>query len=224
MSRKTLSYTLGLSCLVLLTACSQPAPEATTAEAPAAPAAPTAPAAPAPAEAPAAAVTPSFDCAKATSEAETLVCNTPSLAALDRRLAEVYAAAKAKNVEGASPAEQRGWVKGRDDCWKSDDKPRCVEEEYKTRIVQLLINTGDAVAPTPVEYACSDQAVRFAVAYWDNLDPKAAVVTYNNDQAIVFPVPAASGARYGRDGVDVWEHQGEVKAVFYGNVLTCKVP
>lgn len=224
MSRKTLSYSLGLSCLVLLSACNRPAPEPTSAEAPAAPAVPAAPVAPAPAEAPAAAVTPSFDCAKATSETETLVCNTPALAALDRRLAEVYAAAKAKNPGSTVVAEQRGWVKGRDDCWKSDDTPRCVEEEYKTRIVQLLIDTGDAVAPTPVEYACSDKAVRFAVAYWNDLDPKAAVVTYNNDQAIVFPVPAASGARYGRDGVDVWEHQGEVKVDFYGNVLTCKVP
>jgi len=25
-------------------------------------------------------------------------------------------------------AEQRGWIKGRNECWKSDNKRRCVEE------------------------------------------------------------------------------------------------
>lgn len=216
---------LALCTLAFIAGCSKPATEADAAAAP--PEAPAAPAAPP--EAPAAPVaaadpTPSFDCAKAESEAETLVCSTPSLAALDRRLAEVYAAAKAKKPDSTVVAEQRGWVKGRDECWKADDKPRCVEEEYKTRIVQLLIDTGDAVAPTPVEYACDDKSVRFAVAYWNDLDPQAAVVTYNNDQAIAFPVKSASGARYGRVGVDVWEHQGEVKVDFFGIKLTCKVP
>ena len=49
----------------------------------------------------------------------------------------------------------------------------------------------------------------------------AAVITWGDDQAIVFPQPAASGARYGRQGLDFWEHQGEVKVDFYGNRLAC---
>ena len=32
---------------------------------------------------------------------------------------------------------QRGWVSGRDDCWKPDDVRRCVLESYQTRLVEL---------------------------------------------------------------------------------------
>ena len=213
-----------VSCTLALAACSKPATEADAtaaqAEAPAAPATPAAPEAPA---APVADATPSFDCAKASSEAEKLVCSTPALAALDRRLAEVYAAAKAKMPDNEVVGWQRGWVKGRDECWKSEDKPRCVEESYKTRIVELLINTTDVMVPTPVEYACDDNSKPFTMVFYNDLDPRAAVMTWGNDQAIVFPVPAASGARYGREGAEFWEHPGEVKVDFFGNALTCKV-
>ena len=34
-------------------------------------------------------------------------------------------------------AEQRGWIKGRNDCWKSDDMRGCVANEYRYRINEL---------------------------------------------------------------------------------------
>jgi len=34
-------------------------------------------------------------------------------------------------------AEQRGWIKGRDDCWKSDEMRGCVKREYRYRIDAL---------------------------------------------------------------------------------------
>jgi uncharacterized protein len=60
------------------------------------------------------------------------------------------------------------------------------------------------------------------MVFYNQLDPQAAVLTWGNDQAIVFPVPAASGARYGREGVDFWEHQGEATVEFYGTRMTCR--
>ena len=77
----------------LLSACSKPESPSATAPAETA-AATTAPAAqvPAPVPPPTGPVAPSFDCAKAESEAETMVCADYGLAALDNRLAEVYAA------------------------------------------------------------------------------------------------------------------------------------
>ena len=47
-------------------------------------------------------------------------------------------------------------------------------------------------------------------------------MTWGNDQAIVFPQPAASGAKYGRVGIEYWEHQGEASVDFFGNKLSCK--
>lgn len=89
---------------------------------------------------------PSFDCAKAESSVEELLCDDPALAALDRRLATTYAAAQAAasgldaGAEDAAAdlrAMQRGWIKGRDECWKAADLPDCVRASYEMRAGQL---------------------------------------------------------------------------------------
>lgn len=167
---------------------------------------------------------PSFDCAAASGDVEKLVCSDPALAALDRRLAEVHGRAKA--APGADQArlaaEQRGWVKGRDDCWKSVERSRCVSEAYMTRTVQLQLDNGETTVPEAAAYDCDDNSKRFTVVYYNDLDPKSAVVTWGDDQAIAFPMMAASGARYGREGMEIWEHQGELSVDFYGNRFTCR--
>lgn len=196
------------------------------------------PAAPAPAEAtatetaavepvasvppPTGPVSPSFDCSKAEHEAEQLVCSDYGLAGLDNRLAAVYAAELAK--PGASKelaATQRGWVKGRDECWKADDRKLCVEEQYRTRIAELQINSPGAMAATAVEFTCNANGKPFTMAYYNDLDDKPAVITLGNDQAIIFPQPAASGTQYGRKGITYREHQGKAMVDFYGIALEC---
>lgn len=208
----------------LLAACSKPETPAAVAPAETAAVETVAvdPAAPAAVPPPTGPVTPSFDCAKAESEAETLVCANYGLAALDNRLAEVYAAELAK--PGAAKdlaARQRGWVKGRDECWKADDKQLCVEEEYRTRIAELQINSPDVMAVSAVEYKCDDNSKPFTMAYYNELDDKPAVITLGNDQAIIFPQPAASGTQYGRKGITYREHQGKADVDFYGIALKC---
>lgn len=208
--------------ILLLAACSKPETPAT--DAPAASADTTVAEAPAPAPVapPTGPVTPSFDCAKAESEAEQLVCSDYGLAGLDKRLAEVYAAELAKPGAAKDLAvSQRGWVKGRDECWKADDKKLCVEEEYRTRIAELQINSPDAMAASAVEFKCDDNSKPFTMAYYNELDDKPAVITLGNDQAILFPQPAASGTQYGRKGVIYREHQGKADVDFYGIVLAC---
>jgi uncharacterized protein len=37
----------------------------------------------------------------------------------------------------ALKAEQSGWVKGRNECWKADDKRACIKGEYESRINEL---------------------------------------------------------------------------------------
>lgn len=87
---------------------------------------------------------PSFDCEAASTSAEELVCWDPELAALDRRLQASFGAAVAAaeaRLLAALPdlrAMQRGWVKGRDDCWKGRDLRDCVEFNYLHREAQLV--------------------------------------------------------------------------------------
>jgi uncharacterized protein YecT (DUF1311 family) len=92
------------------------------------------------ASAPSATVNPSFDCAKASHEVEELICKDAELADLDRSLAGLYGVVLKNSPSSEQKrlkAEQRGWVKGRNDCWKSSDQRGCVKREYESRISEL---------------------------------------------------------------------------------------
>ena len=103
---------------------------------------------------------PSFDCAKARpGSSEALICADPALAALDRQLADVYAAARKKAANEKPPvlqAEQRGWVKGRDDCWKAQQggQAACIRGAYVDRIVELQARYRLVAADGPAFLAC----------------------------------------------------------------------
>lgn len=213
---------LALAALVL-SACSKPEPSATESPAqPPAAAEPAAPTPPAPAPDPASTQGPSFDCNQARSDAETQVCNDAELSALDRRLAALYQNAQTSPDELDIAAEQRGWIKGRDACWQAVDARRCLVEAYQTRIVELQIATAAGPAPAPVTFVCEGSDKPLAVTYYNQIEPNAAVIRLGKDQAIAFLAPAASGARYTREGVELWEHQGEVTLAFYGTRLSCR--
>lgn len=151
-----------------------------------------------------------------------MVCKDPALAALDRQLTDTFAQALAKATDkNTLQATQRGWIKGRDECWKADDKPACVREAYIVRIVDLRIQNGLVVIPSAVEYRCDDNSKPFTATFYND-EPRAVVLTWGDDQAIVPVAMSASGARYAGQGVELWEHQGEASVNFFGNKLTCK--
>ena len=194
------SFLLATS-LLLVAGCKPGAEPPAPAPADAASPAPAAVAATAPVQTAPEPVTPSFDCSKSTGEFEQMVCKDPALAALDRQLADTFAQALAKAGDKATlQASERGWIKGRDECWKADDKPACVREAYIVRIVDLRIQHGLVVIPSAVEYRCDDNSKPFAATFYND-EPRAAVLTWGNDQAIVPAAVSASGARYAAQGV-----------------------
>ncbi|CAN5421695.1 MliC family protein [soil metagenome] len=168
---------------------------------------------------------PSFECANA-GDVEKLVCDDPELASLDRRLAAEYEHARASS--DADPAvldaTENGWVTGRNDCWKADDVRRCVVEAYRTRLFELKVDDADTVTPETVTYRCPDPTKPFTAQFYNQFDPPAAVLSWGADKAVVFAERSGSGAKYGRDGVEYWEHQGEVTVDFYGNEFVCATP
>ncbi len=80
---------------------------------------------------------PSFDCAKVEKgSCEATICSSDRLMDLDRELSEVYKEAlKKATKEDMLKAYQRGWIKGRNECWKVDGK-----EDYMIRLYQDRIN------------------------------------------------------------------------------------
>jgi uncharacterized protein len=157
---------------------------------------------------------PSFDCAKAESSAETLICENAELAQLDTRIAARYAAAVAtvgQMDSGAREAErelraiQRGWIKGRDDCWKAEDPMECIRASYLQRegelVAQWLLDEPTEV----VFWTCDGNPANEVVTYF--FDTEAPSVRFERGDTIDTGqlVRTASGSKYeGSFGRSIW--------------------
>jgi uncharacterized protein len=124
---------------------------------------------------------PAFDCSKVQGEVEQLVCEDEGLAALDHKLDEVYKAALAKarnDVPQLLRAEQRGWIKGRNECWKAKDGTyltaswqakstrECVEGSYKIRISELQATMRLVPSKGPIFFACENNPASSSGPWW----------------------------------------------------------
>ena len=97
---------------------------------------------------------PSFDCGKVKRDsAEGIICQSDRLMDLDRELASLYKKAMTKTGDKhLLKAVQRGWIKGRNDCWKADDEKACMIDAYQSRIKELKEKyrlSGNARAAKP---------------------------------------------------------------------------
>ena len=156
---------------------------------------------------------PSFACDKvAPGSIEELICENEELSALDRKLSNVYAAASEKALNERSPqlkAEQRGWIKGRDECWKSDDREECVRNAYLLRTSELQALYRLVPGSGPVRYVCDGDPAAEVVATFFQTDPPTLIAEYDGSVSLMFIQPSASGAKYQGRNETFWEHQGE---------------
>jgi uncharacterized protein len=156
---------------------------------------------------------PSYACDKVKAGSiEEMICKDSGLSALDRNLSDVYAAASGKATNEHPPilkAEQRGWVKGRNDCWKSDDKHRCVEDEYQRRIAELQAKYRLVPGTGPITYVCEGKSSTEIVVTFFQTDPPTLIAERGDSVSLMYLQPSASGAKYQGRNETFWEHQGE---------------
>lgn len=172
-----------------------------------------------------AAQAPSFNCDAARGIIETLICQDPGLAALDRQMAEVYAAAEAKSHNEfpfVLKPEQRAWTKDRNGCWTSDERRACVSAAYRLRIAELQVRYRLIEPFATADYVCPDKAV-VSAAYF-NTDPATLLATRGDSTSLMYVQPSASGARYVGRHASLWEHQGAALIQWgYGAAeMTCR--
>ena len=164
---------------------------------------------------------PSFDCSKASGSIEEMICKDAELSALDRRLAEVYAAAS-KIAVGEDPpvlkAEQRGWIKGRNDCWKSDDKHTCVQENYRRRIAELQARYRLVPQNGPFGYFCNANPRDEVAVTFFQTDPPTLIAERGDQVSLMYLQPSGSGSKYEGRNESFWEHHGTAIVVWgYGS-------
>lgn len=153
---------------------------------------------------------PSFDCAGVEpGSVESMICNDGTLAALDRKLARVFEAASGVAAADGSPAlraEQRGWIKGHDECWKAGDQAQCVGDAYGRRIAELQARYRLVQPNGPVRYRCGATTVE---VHYFATEPPTLMADLDGDTSLMFLERSASGSRYVGRNESLWEHQGE---------------
>jgi len=182
---------------------------------------------------------PAFDCAKASGEVESLICKDEALAALDRRLDAVFKGALAKAKDGLPrtlQAEQRGWIKGRNDCWKATGVDStvylteswtvsgvrgCVEGNYKVRIAELQAVWGLAPRTGPVFFTCDGNPANEVVATFFETEPKSARIERGDQTITAFAVTSGSGAKYEGRNLTFWTKDKEAAVTWMGSDLKC---
>jgi uncharacterized protein len=164
---------------------------------------------------------PSYDCAKVkTGSIEEKICNDDELSALDRKLSRIYSAASKKATNEHPPvlkAEQRGWIKGRNECWKSDDMRICVRDEYQRRIAELQARYRLIPGNGPHSFICNGNPANEVVVTFFQTDPPTLIAEYGDGVSMMYLQPSGSGTKYQGRNETFWEHQGEASIVWgYG--------
>ena len=177
----------------------------------------------------AAAAGPSFDCkAVPAGSIAAQVCADAALARLDRQLAEVYAAARRVAARQKPPpplaAEQRGWVKGRDDCWKAADRRDCIDGGYRSRIAELQARYRLLTVQGPVRLVCDGDPANELVVSRFATDPPSLIAERGDSSSWMLQQASGGGTRYvGRN--ETIDDQAGVLTVVWGyqaRPMVCK--
>lgn len=153
---------------------------------------------------------PSFDCARAGAEAEVAVCSSNALADLDLEMARLYMLAlNGPHATDESrrylKATQRGWIKGRNECWKKGrDLALCVANSYAFRIHEIRDLYADArredneKSSGSFPYRCEGFEPTIGAVFINTVEPLVSLKWAGN--WIILPrVPSGSGAKYTSD-------------------------
>jgi uncharacterized protein len=169
---------------------------------------------------------PTFNCAKAQGEVEKLICSDGSLAALDRKLGSVYKAAAAKaqgNLATRLREDQRGWVKGRNDCWKANGRETwitatwtvstvqgCVDAQYRLRTSELQ-SVWRLVPPKTVAYSCRNNPANEVVANFFDTDPATIRLERGDRTKTLWRVGNAAAGTYEGQNVSLQQRGNEIQ-------------
>ena len=164
---------------------------------------------------------PSYDCDKVEANSiEEIICKDYDLSALDRKLSIIYSAAAKKATNEYPPvlkAEQRGWIKGRNECWKNADKHACVQDEYQRRIAELQVRYRLVHGNGPFRFICDENPANEVIVTFFQTNPPTLIAERGDSVSLMYLQPSASGTKYQGRNETFWEHQSEASITWgYG--------
>jgi uncharacterized protein len=118
-----------------------------------------------------------------------LICSDQELLKQDQQLAEVYQQALLKAVYEKPPllkAEQRGWVKGKAECWKEEDKKACTSTLYTQRIAELQARYELVPASKKLLLSCDNNpANEVSLRYYPTI-PATLIADYGDQVSLMY--------------------------------------
>lgn len=162
---------------------------------------------------------PSFSCSDIRpGSIEEVICQDDRLSELDNTLAKVYRKAR-ELVKGASPsflqAEQRGWIKGRDECWKDVNQHSCIEDQYLRRIAELQARFQLVQSVGPIRYFCEGDLRNEIMVTFFSTRPLTLIAERGDSVSIMYRQPAEEGVRY-RGRNEMFDEDGPKATVTWG--------
>lgn len=144
---------------------------------------------------------PSYPCDRAVREGSTeaIICADEVLSALDRKLASVYRQALQRAVNEQPPilrAEQRGWIKGRDQCLQSDQPDLCIGSEYERRIAALQARYRLVSSSSPIYFSCDGNPAKEVVVTFFHTDPATLIAEYGDSVSLMYVDTRGVGIHY----------------------------
>ncbi|WP_157836340.1 lysozyme inhibitor LprI family protein [Rheinheimera texasensis] len=156
---------------------------------------------------------PAFDCKQVpANSAEALICQNPRLSQLDQQLAQVFAKASTLAANEHPPqlkAEQRGWLKGRDECWKDAAQIPCMQDAYQRRIAELQARYRLVSMRGPLIYQCGVTPADDLVLSYFATEP-ATVIAERGDSVSLMFLQRKGGYYIGRNET-LWPQQDGVR-------------
>ena len=171
---------------------------------------------------------PTFSCQdKTLNNIEKEICQSQELSSLDIKMSTTFKSALEKTSLNASrqlKAEQRGWIKARNECWKFENVQSCIVERYQYRIAELtaLYNLIDALGP--VFYVCDGRPTDEVIVKFFPTEPLSILAERAGQESFMILQETASGSKYqGRNEI-FWDHQGKASVIWGINAeeMTCE--
>ncbi|UUM32331.1 lysozyme inhibitor LprI family protein [Vibrio japonicus] len=173
------------------------------------------------------AFSPSYDCTqRSLNSVEKAICADVELSQQDVLLDHIYK--KAKAIDKANQAthsirsEQRGWLKGRNECWKSDTTNECIREQYQHRIATLQARYRLVEHSDPIFFACDGNQAKEVVVTRFETDPISVIAEFGD--SVSFMLYSAQQSQYvGRNESIIYQNDQSIDVVWGYNapVMQC---
>tara|TARA_R110001592_G_scaffold43362_3_gene140550 strand:- start:2590 stop:3420 length:831 start_codon:yes stop_codon:yes gene_type:complete len=161
---------------------------------------------------------PSLICQKKTlNKVQKTICAQPELSKLEDQLNVVFKSGLAKlnnDLHSTLKAEQRAWIKDRDECGKRKNLIACIQNSYQYRIAELQARYELLEAIEPIFYVCDDRPSDEVIVKFYPTTPGSLIAIRGDHAVFMMLQESTSGALYQGVNARFWEHHGAAKVTW----------